>query len=240
MHKIITITLLSLIIPISGLQLDFNPLPKYNKENIHLTTENTVGLREVVTDESVSNVIKNFNSLIDEHKHINEFYLVLDTHGGSVVAGNKLIDYLEFIKSMDKTVHCISQTSISMGFVILQLCPGIRYTTSSAILMQHQMSTMLAGNILNIAKDYEFSKRLYEKMLIKQSDRIKISTKDFFEKTRDDWWIDGEDSIKYNIADKLVNIGCSQELIKKKITVKERHLFGFTSKKVSACPIVNV
>ena len=212
----------------------FDSLPKYEVDNIKLTKNNFVGLREVVNQQSVGKVIEDLTSLGRKK----DMMLLLDTPGGSVVDGNNLIDYLNYLNSTGIKINCVAKKAISMGFVILQQCPGERLALPSSVLMQHQMSTMMMGNILNIEKDFNYSKKLYEKMLQKQSSRIGISSNEFLDKTRDDWWMDGETAKDNNVVDKLVNIGCSKDLVKQKIIISKDTLFGAIKKKVSKCPII--
>ena len=220
---------------------NFTEIPKYQTSNIFLNNNNFVAMREVVTDSSVKNTLTDLMKLVsknDKNQFIKEYYLFLDTPGGSVVAGNQLIDYLNYLNNSDIKVNCIAKTAISMGFVILQSCPGERLALPSATLMQHQMSTIMAGNILNLDSDMQYSKRLYEKMLMKQSNRIGMEPKIFLEKTRDDWWLDGEMGLEHNVIDKLVSIGCSEDVLKKQIILEKHSLFGVTKFKTSKCPIL--
>jgi len=216
----------------------FNDLPEYKIGNIKLNKNNFVGLREVVNQQSVGKVIEGFSNIVNDDNGDKGMMLLLDTPGGSVIAGNNLIDYLNYLNSTGIIVSCIAKKAISMGFVILQQCPGKRLALPSSVLMQHQMSTMMMGNILNIEKDFNYSKNLYKKMLQKQSYRIGISSQDFLDKTRDDWWMDGETALDNNVVDELVNIGCSADLVKEKIVIAKETIFGSTKKKVSRCPII--
>lgn len=199
-----------------------------NINNIKLTNNNFVSLRESVTDKSIGKVISDLSAITTDNN--NQIYLFLDTPGGSVVAGNNLIDHLNYLNSTGVKINCIAKTAISMGFVILQQCPGDRLALPSAVLMQHQMSTTLSGNILNIEKDFIYSKKLYERLIYKQSKRIGMSPDEFKEKTRDDWWLDGETALENNIVDRLVNLGCSKKVVNQKVTI---------NKYSSQCPLIN-
>lgn len=219
---------------------NFTSIPKYNINNIELNTFNFFSIRDSITPNSISKAIMDISNLHNSNPYIKEFYLVLDTPGGSVISGNQLIDYITYLNTTGITINCIAKKAISMGFVILQSCPGIRFALPSSILMQHQMSTLVVGNILNIESDIKYSKRLYEKMLIKQSLRIGIEPKLFLDKTRDDWWLDGEMAFENNVVDRLINLGCSADVIKQNVTIEKEGILGLTSKSIqtSMCPII--
>lgn len=232
--------LLTLLLSTTTLATVFNftSVPKYTLQNIKLNKNNFFAIREVVSPASISKAIMDISFLQDKNPYLKEYYLVLDTPGGSVVSGNELIDYMNYLNNTGIHINCIAKKAISMGFVILQSCPGIRLALPSSMLMQHQMSTLMMGNILNIESDMKYSKRLYEKMLIKQSHRIGVEPDTFLDKTRDDWWLDGEMALENNVVDKLVNLGCSGDLIKTQITIERETLFGPISIKTSKCPII--
>lgn len=222
----------------SSFSLNFKTLKEYDISNINLNEHNFVAIREVINEETINKLSLQLANLVNDNIYLKNYYLFLDTPGGSVISGNRLIDYLNYLNNTNIIVNCIAKTAISMGFVILQSCPGIRYALPSAILMQHQMSTLSGGNILNINSDIYYSNKLYEKMILKQSKRIGMTPDNFFDKTRDDWWLDGEMALENNVIDKLVNVGCSKNIINKKIKIEERNFFGSSLVKVSKCPIL--
>ena len=210
------------------LELDFPYTQKI------LTTNNLVSIRTPITSESVSKTISELSNLEDT----NEINLFLSTPGGSVVAGYQLVDYLKNLNYSGKTINCIADTAISMGFVIFQECPGERLVLPSSILMQHQMSSGFRGDLVNMKNDFEFTKRMFEKSIIKQAKRINITPERFYELIRDDWWLDGEDAMSNNVADKMVHLECSNNLkIKKEKVILKHPFFGEFTLTFSKCPL---
>jgi len=63
--------------------------------------------------------------------------------------GMKIIDLINTLKKSGINVSCISDFSASMAFIILQSCQR-RLAMVSSVLMQHQMSIGLEGNIENV------------------------------------------------------------------------------------------
>ena len=78
-----------------------------------------------------------------------EIYIYISSPGGSVMEGMKIVDLIKSLEKSGRQVSCISDFSASMAFIILQSCPK-RLATFSSILMQHQMSLGLEGNIENV------------------------------------------------------------------------------------------
>lgn len=210
--------------------LDFT----FPSTQIMLTNQNLVSIRTPITSESVSKAIMELGNLEES----NEINLFLSTPGGSVVAGYQLVDYLNNLNQSGKTINCIADTAISMGFVIFQECPGDRLVLPSSILMQHQMSSGFRGDLVNMKNDFEFTKRMFEKSIIKQAKRIKMDPNRFYQLIHDDWWLDGEDAIINNVADKIVHLDCSSTLKTKKENVKLEHpFFGEFILTFSKCPL---
>ena len=71
----------------------------------------------------------------------NPIYLYINSHGGEVVAGNNLINYLLY---NNKNIICIANYAASMAFAILQAC-NKRYGTKYLI-----MEIILTGLILGM------------------------------------------------------------------------------------------
>ena len=84
---------------------------------ITLTNDNFVSLRGPVSSISISNLI---NNLISKTADVR--YIYLNTNGGSVDAGLKLVNVIQGLEDNNIVVNCIADTAISMGFVIFQFC----------------------------------------------------------------------------------------------------------------------
>jgi hypothetical protein len=73
----------------------------------------------------------------------------------------------------------------------------------------------------------------------KNAQRIGMTTRHYNEVIKDEWWIYGNDSVRMNICDEIVQLKCSADLIKRTKTITVKSLFGSFKKKVSECPMLN-
>merc|ERR1719313_652014 len=105
----------------------------------------------------------------------------------------KIVDVINALHKSGKKVNCISDFSASMAFIILQSCP-VRYATFSSVLMQHQMSLGLEGNLENVKSYLEFIDNVDDELNRMQAVKIGMSEKDFKHKVMSDWWIHGPDA----------------------------------------------
>ena len=128
---------------------------------ITLSSNNFVSLVGPVTASSVNDVIKSFNSkgVIDYMEDNKKINLYINSPGGSVFAGNHLVQYIKTLQDSNIEVNCIAQNFMSMGFVIMQSCTN-RYVMFDSIGMQHQMSLGLHGNIENIRSHFSLLDRI--------------------------------------------------------------------------------
>jgi ATP-dependent Clp protease protease subunit len=195
-----------------------------------LTEQNSVVLRGEVNSESVAEVTQKI--LLSDAK---DMYLYIDSPGGSVLAGLQLISVL---KSTDKNVTCVASTAASMAFAILQAC-GNRLVTDSAVLMQHVPSYGLQGQEPNNFSMAQAIHRLSHAMNADQAKRIGISTKEFYSRVRNDWWVWGHEAVKEGVADGVATVSCSPGLLKGTET-KTMQSFIFTIEATfSKCPLIS-
>ncbi len=110
----------------------------YAEQNeIELTTTNFASLRGEVTNDTIEPILKKIYAS-DSSK---TFYLYIDSPGGDVFQGLRLVRYLQSTKH---PITCVTSTAISMAFVIFQTC-NTRVILDSAVLMTHEVATSGIG-----------------------------------------------------------------------------------------------
>ena len=116
--------------------------PIKQKQKIELNTTNVITIRGVINDKVASDFIYELNKHNKRDK-----YVYIDSPGGSVDAGIKIVEEIQKNK-----LNCIAQKAYSMGFIILQSCDK-RYITNYASVMQHQISFRI-GNEKKKVENY--------------------------------------------------------------------------------------
>jgi ATP-dependent protease ClpP protease subunit len=91
-----------------------------------------------------------------------------------------------------------------MGFLLFQACSQ-RYILPYGSLMQHDMSLGIHDEFSRIESYFSFLRKLYYRLIDLQIKRIGISKKSFLKLIRNDWWMNAEESIKNNCADKIIS-----------------------------------
>jgi ATP-dependent protease ClpP protease subunit len=191
---------------------------------INLNTTNLLLLKGEINKETTNVFLHNLHLL--ENKK--DAFVFLDTNGGSVEHGNKIVN--EIIKY---NMSCIVEKAYSMGFVILQACK-IRYILPFGKIMQHQISFRIQNEKAKVESYLLFINQIEEKLITLQSHRIGLSLLEFKEKTYNDWWLFGENALTNNCADEIVNIECSSKLVKEIYKISDKKYDYIYSK----CPLI--
>ena len=194
-------------------------------DTIKLNTTNNIILRGEINTESASKFIYDLNMMPNK----NNTYVYLHTPGGSVVDGMKIVAEVQ-----KYNLSCIADTAYSMGFIIFQACKN-RYIVPSGRLMQHQMAFGVADQKNRVENYIDFINQMEDEIVETQAARINITQEAFRAKITDDWWLYGENAVKENCADEVVNVECSRTLTRE-TQVIEKGAYKYT---YSRCPLVN-
>jgi ATP-dependent Clp protease protease subunit len=212
-----------------------SPAKTEKQQTIILGKKNTLVLKGVVNMLSVSKLQQEailMSAKLDKNTPI---YLVLDTPGGSVTAGQILVDTL---KALPNKVHTITLFSASMGYHIVQRLDD-RLILPSGTLMSHRMRVggiegQVPGEAVTAMND---TIRLANKLDREVSERINMPFEEYRAAIRDELWLDGSDSVAQNMADKEILALCGQDMMG---TYEEKiDLLFFVIKATwSECPLI--
>ena len=188
----------------------------YSNLIITLKKDNFLAIDDKINDNNVNLWIRNISSIMND-----PIYIYIDSPGGNVDSGLRLINTIKYYQNLNKTFDCIAQNAYSMAFYIFQNCNN-RFITPSAILMQHQMSLgSLKGSLKNLNSYISFINDMSYNLDEFTYKKLNISREEYDNKITTDWWIYGESILKYNAADDIVLIGCDDELYNLKIEYED-------------------
>ena len=139
---------------------------------IVLSQGNFTTLVGEVSAESVDEIIKDIQKA-DSSK---PFYLYINSPGGEVVAGNRLVEYLK----ISPNVEVIIQVAASMAAVLTESVQK-RHMTQTGFLMFHHIQLAVQGDIDQVESRTAFARELQEMLEIVVSERLGIDV----EKWRD-------------------------------------------------------
>ena len=174
---------------------------------VELNKNNLITLRGVIDNDATADLVRKMNKFTGS-----QLYFYITSPGGSVIEGMQIIDQIKSISERNIKLYCIADFAASMAFAIFQSCPH-RYVTSSSILMQHQMSLGIKGNLHNVNNYLEFIKQIDLDLDQLQAERIGLELDIFKNKIMNDWWLNGKNILLNKAADSFVVVSCNPELV---------------------------
>lgn len=194
-------------------------------DNIELDEKNNIVIRgridEKLADEFLYSLIRNSPK-----------YVYINSPGGSILAGNRIITHM-----MQRNITCIAERAYSMAFVILQAC-GQRYITPMSTVMQHQASLGIRGELYQITNYLNMIHAIESKLNRMQAERIGLTEEEFRHRITTEWWLFDDDILKQNVADKVVYVTCSKELLHSKTKSTKQGFFEDRVETYSGCPLI--
>ena len=128
--------------------------------------------------------------------------LHIDSPGGSVIAGLRIIDTMNAIQAPVATIAC--GMAASMGFMILiNGQKGLRFSLPHAQIMMHAVSAGTQGTIHNMEVDLAHSKLLNDLLMKQIAEKTKMSLKTVHEKSKLDYWLQAEDAKRLGVIDDI-------------------------------------
>ncbi len=97
--KYIILLLFSILINVHGIE-----------KQVTLSNDNHISITTDINDDSINDAIKSLTTLGENRKNI---YLYIDSPGGSVHDGNRLIEYINYLQFQNITVDCIARNAFS-------------------------------------------------------------------------------------------------------------------------------
>ena len=193
---------------------------------ITLNKDNHISILGIIDKISVDKAMLDMNDI-----QANEYYVYINSPGGYVEDGERLVTHMNYMQESGKTLNCIAENAHSMAFYIFQNC-NYRFIMPSSKVMQHQVSVPIQGPLTNIHNYIKMIEKMSYRMNLFTAKRIGISIDEFNKLVSTDWWLYGEDIITNGVADEIVLVGCN--------TTKEAHLLknGEIQELVHPCPLV--
>jgi ATP-dependent Clp protease, protease subunit len=182
--------------------------------DLDISKGNVVLLFDEVTTETVNAAIESIRKF--NQTSTKPIYLLLDSPGGSVIDGARLISTIQASKLPVNTV-CL-QICASMAAMILEY-GNERYAVDRSIIMFHPASiqAMVAGELDKVVSRFQFLQRYVNKMDRHVARRSKMTYEAFKAKSNQELWIDAEDALADNLIDKVVRV---------ELTSKDMSKFG--------------
>lgn len=208
-----------------------------SSNEVVLTEDNHVIFSGKVDAQSVSRAQVQLASLSSKLPDSAIIYLIIDSPGGSVMAGNQFIDFAQALPQKIKTIPLFAA---SMGYHMSQSFQE-RLALPSTTLMSHRASLGgIGGQIPG-----EFESRLNNiKSILTEMDqfvanRVGISLEEYKAQIHDELWLTGREAVTRKHADRLIKAVCAKSLLSGNRVESVNTIFGLVQVELSRCPLIN-
>lgn len=203
---------------------------------IVLSDRNTINFNLPIMGGSVKDAQVKMMEMSSKLPAKQPIYLVLNSPGGSVDAGNLLI---ATAKGLPQPVHTISIFSASMSFVVSQYLDN-RYVMDNSVLMSHRayidgVSGQIPGNLLTRVN---FFLEDLTRMDTTIAARAGLKLEQYRYLTANELWLSGDRAIEARFADKMVRVKCDSSLQGPAEPTKIESFFGDVYVTFHKCPLV--
>jgi len=134
-------------------------------------------------------------------------HLYIDSPGGSVIAGLKVIDCMNYIKPKVGTLA--TGMAASMGFAILSSGErGMRMALPNAQLMAHRVSSGCRGVIQDMEVSFDHSKKLDTLLADMISNNVGMNKDKYLKLVDRDLWMTSAEAVKFGkhgVVDKVIS-----------------------------------
>ncbi|MEA3315438.1 MAG: ClpP family protease [Campylobacterota bacterium] len=168
-----------------------------------LFDENIILLEHGI-DDDLATTIKAQLLYLDSKEDCKEINMYISSGGGSIYAGNGIIDVMRHIKTKVNTI-CTGMIA-SMGTQIHSAGTGTRKYMPNSRIMIHSLSGGTQGKFQDMEIDYHESKFLQEKLMndLSSYTKGKTSYDEMCILTDRDKWLSPEEALEIGIADEII------------------------------------
>jgi ATP-dependent Clp protease protease subunit len=182
---------------------------------ITLNASNTIVLDAEVNGDSEGQLLAMALSTDKQLRPGDPIYLYLQTPGGSVTAGEEIIEVLH---GLGRPVHTITAHAASMGFLIAQNL-GTRYILSTGVMMSHRASGGVEGSFGGKEPSQMQSRynqllremETFDLQVVKRSNG-KQTLESYRQANDQELYARGQDAVDKGYADQVAKVKCGASL----------------------------
>jgi ATP-dependent protease ClpP protease subunit len=170
---------------------------------------NKILLNGEITKISIASTINEIMLTIDK-KLDNNIFIVIDSVGGDLIEGFRLIDFMDRTRITNLIRYeCICIQAISTAFYIYQLC-DYRYVVKNSLMLIHEPKLTITGTfdfVSNyLSKGFDSDLKTYNQLIDKICTKNKIDKKYFLHMIKNKDWILSETNeiINNNFTNQLI------------------------------------
>lgn len=163
-------------------------------EKLNFNPNRVVILKDQISDIMVKQLQR---ELRDLDKSNGEIVMIINSPGGSVVAGFELIQTME---NLNNNLTCIVETrAFSMAALTAAYCTKL-YVHKFATLMFHEANYQVGGSQTQVRVLTERTEKYLDQLLGDTAEKMGITLPEFKKRIHDEWWITVDEAVKIGFA----------------------------------------
>lgn len=199
---------IALIVVVTALVAASKPVSK-PEVTLVLNKDNTASLALPIT-EATATILQQELLALDKVKTNEPIYLTLNSPGGSIPDGMRVVQTAQGLR---RQVHTITIFSASMSFVISQLLET-RYGLQTGVFMAHPatvqgVSGTVPGTFRSEADNIISALNQLSELIAVRSGR---GLQEYNQMVANELWMRGQGAIDLGFADQIVNVRCDESL----------------------------
>jgi len=178
---------------------------KVKVKTINVEANQVIYLNVPIVDETVNMAIEAIKQA--DESGASEIYLVLNSPGGSVLDGARLVS---FIKYSGLTVHTVCEGICASMAAQIHQVGATRLMTPGSVLMFHPASGGVQGTMDQMSHQLGAFSRLVDRLDMEVAKRAGLDYKEYKNRLESEYWLESQDAINDGFADGLVLLNLKQ------------------------------
>lgn len=208
-----------------------------SRNDVVLTAKNSLVFSGPVSASSVAKNQKKLAEISNELGSNDVIYLVIDSPGGSVLAG---LEFITFAKALPQKVKPLCLYCASMGYQIFQALDE-RLVLPSSQLMSHRATLGGIGGQIPGEIDSRLNsiRRILDEIDSGTAARVGMSFEQYRKAIYNELYLWGREAVEQKHADRMPIVRCSKELANSVRQETFNTFFGAVSVEFSNCPLIS-
>jgi ATP-dependent protease ClpP protease subunit len=163
--------------------------------HININQDRLVVIKGPIRAQMADEIIRDIYDLSQDNK--GAIYYVINTNGGSLMAGNQIIQAMESADA--KSICIVDRAAYSMGALILAHC-NVAYIHKDASVMFHEGYLRLEGKMSEVISYIDFERREFSQLCSDTAKLLNMSKTDYMAKQKDEWWLTAADTARIGLT----------------------------------------
>lgn len=168
---------------------------------IELNPFNTILLFDQIDGNSINRALGQLRDLNDYTDDNSPIYLVIDSPGGSVIDGGRLVSAMEASR---RTVNTVCYTLCASMGAMIHSYGKTRMSFDRSVLMYHNASGGVMGDLPMMLSQLRLLERYVQRMEQNVIRKSSLSLEEYKTLADKQLWVDAEDALSLGLTDQLV------------------------------------